>query len=111
MIIYSANEIACLEKSLPDPEMGDVYTKLRTKLNDHFTSKKNKHHAHYLFLKMRPHVGETISVYATRLREKAKQCEFGPTFDERIIEHIIQTIDNKRLFERAISKTWDLIPY
>ena len=57
MIIYSGNEIARLENSLPDPEMGDVYTKLRTKLNDHFTPKKNKHHALYLFLKMRPHVG------------------------------------------------------
>ena len=47
MIIYSGNEIARLEKSLPDPEMGDVYTKLRIKLNDHFTPKKNKHHAPY----------------------------------------------------------------
>ena len=81
---------------------------LCTKLNDHFTPKKNKHHARYLFLKMRPHVGETISVYAARLREKAKECEFGDTFDERILEHIIQTIDNKKFIERAISKTWDL---
>ena len=53
MIIYCGNEIARLEKSLPDPEMGDVYTKLCTKLNDHFTPKKSKHHARYLFLKMR----------------------------------------------------------
>ena len=108
MIICGGNEITRLEKSLPDPEMGDVYTKLRTKLNSHFTPKKNKHHARYLFLKMRPHVGETISVYAARLREKAKECEFGDTFDERILEHIIQTIDNKKLIERIISKTWDL---
>ena len=34
MIIYGENEIAPLEKSLPDPETGDVYTKLRTKLAD-----------------------------------------------------------------------------
>ena len=40
MIIYGGNEIAGLEKSLPDPEMGDVYTKLRTKLNDHFTRRR-----------------------------------------------------------------------
>ncbi|CAH3177125.1 unnamed protein product [Porites lobata] len=55
---------------------------------------------------MRPHVGETIS--AAKLREKAKECEFGDTFDERILEHIIQTIDNKKLIKRAIIKTWDL---
>ena len=108
IIIYGGKEIARLEKSLPDPETADVYLKLRTKLNDHFTPKKNKHHARYLFLKMRPHVGETTSAYAARLREKAKECEFGATFDERILEHIIQTIDNKKLIEKAISKTWDL---
>ena len=99
MIIYGENEIARLEKSLPDPETGDVYTKLRTKLNGHFTPKKNKHHGCYLFLKMRPHMGETVSECAARLREKAKECEFGDTFDERILKHIIQTIDNKKLIE------------
>ena len=53
-------------------------------------------------------MGETTTAYAARLRGKAKECEFGDTFDERILEHIIQTIDNKKLIERAISKTWDL---
>ena len=90
-IIYGGNEIARLEKSLPDPETGEVYIKLRTKLNGHFTPKKNKHLARYLFLKVRLHVGETISAYAARLREKAKGCEFGNTFDERILEHIIES--------------------
>ena len=55
-------------------------------------------------MKMRPHVGETTCTYAARLREKAKECEFGATFDKRILEHI----DNKKLIEKAISKTWDL---
>ena len=96
IIIYGENEIALLGKSLPDPETGDGYAKLRMKLNGHFTPKKNKHHARYLFLKMRPHVGLTMSAYAATLREKAKECEFADTFDERILEHIIQTIDNKK---------------
>ena len=81
----------------------DVYLKLRTKLSDHFTPKKNKHHARYLFFE-----NGATSAYAARLCEKAKECEFGTTFDERILEHIIQTIDNKKLIEKAISKTWDL---
>ena len=51
IIIYGGKEIARQEKSLPDQETADVYLKLRTKLNDHFTPKKNKHHARYLFLK------------------------------------------------------------
>ena len=77
--IYGGKEIARLEKSLPDPEIADVYLKLRTKFNDHFIPKKNEHHARYLFLKMRPHVVETTSAYVVRLREKAKECEFGTT--------------------------------
>ena len=104
ILIYGGKVIARLERSLPDPEIADVYLKLRMKLNDHFSPKKNKHHARYLFLKMRTQVGETISAYAARLREKAKECEFGTTFDERILEHIIQTIDNKKLIEKAIRR-------
>ena len=65
-----------------------VYVKLRTKLNEHFTPKKNKHHARYLFLKTRPLVGETTSAYAARRPDKAKPCEFGTTYEERILEHI-----------------------
>lgn len=76
IIIYGGKEIGRLEKSLPDPEIEDVYEKLRTKLNNHFTPKKSKHHARYLFLKMRPYVGETTGVYAARLRENAEEYTF-----------------------------------
>lgn len=50
-------------------------------------------------------MGETVGVYAARLSEKVKECEFGDTFDERIFEHIIQTTENKKLIGRAVSKT------
>ena len=46
-------------------------------------------------------------VYTLRLREKAKECKFGSTFHERISEQVIQTIDYKKLTEKAISKTGD----
>ena len=72
MIIYGGKELARLEKSLPDP-IGDLdeYEKLRKKLNDYFSPKRNKHYARYMFLKLRPLEGETTVAYATRLREKA----------------------------------------
>ena len=54
LIIYGGKEIARLEKSLPHPtDGGDNYGQLRKKLNDYFKPKKNKHHARYVFLKMR----------------------------------------------------------
>ena len=37
-------------------------------------------------------MGETTDAYAVRLREKAKECEFGDTFDEGVLEHIIHTV-------------------
>ena len=63
------------------------YEKLRKKLNAYFSPKRNKHYARYMFLKMRPLAGEATVSYAARLREKAYECEFGNTFDDRILEH------------------------
>ena len=115
LIIYGGKEISRLEKSLPDPTGEDAeslneYEKLRKKLNDYFLPKRNKHHARYIFLKSKPIAGEKTVTYATRLREKAQDCEFGSAAqcDERILEHLIQTIENESLIQRCISKGWSL---
>ena len=57
---------------------------------------------------MRPQVGETTVTYATRIKEKAHDCDFKTTQDERILEHLIQTIDNQTLIQKCISKSWTL---
>ena len=115
LIIYGGKEISRLEKSLPDPTGEDAdslneYEKLRKKLNDYFMPKRNKHHARYIFLKSKPVAGEKTVTYATRLREKAQDCEFGTVAqcDGRILEHLIQTIENESLIQRCISKGWTL---
>ena len=64
--------------------------------------KKNKHYARYVFLKTRPEVGEATVAYATRLQEKAHTCEFGDTYDKRILEHLIQTIMKQHLIQKCI---------
>ena len=87
MIIYSKSEIARLEESFPDSEDPsnevDVYQKLRVKRNAYFMPNKNIHYARYIVLKTRPETGEATVAYATRLREKAHECNFGDTYDER----------------------------
>ena len=115
LIIYGGKEIARLAKSLPDPtgetaESLNEYELLRKKLNDYFMPRRNKHHARYIFLKSKPVPGEKTVTYATRLREKAQDCEFGTATqsDERILEHLIQTIENESLIQRCISKGWNL---
>lgn len=111
LIIYGSTEVARLEKSLPNPDDGNTYEKLRTKLNNHYLPKKNKHHARYQFLKLRRNQGESTSSYVARLREKAIDCEFGNTHDDKILEHIIQTINNKPLIQTSISKAWNLTQF
>ena len=115
ILIYGGGggqEIARLDKSLPDPEDRngelDVYQKLRKKLNEYYIPKRNKHYARYMFLKMRPEKEETTVAYATRLRGKAHDCDFGSNCDDRILEHLIQIIENKILIQKCISKSWTL---
>ena len=40
--------------------------------------------------------------------KKAHECDFGTTCDERILEHIIQTIENENLIQKCIAKGWTL---
>jgi len=112
LIIYGRKEIARLEKSLPNPTVsGDDYGKLRKKLNDYFKTKKNKQHARYVFLKMRPAHGEATNAYAAHLREKANDCEFEASCDEQILEHLIQTTQNQLLIQKAINNKWNLTQF
>ena len=111
LIIYGGKDIARLAKSLPDVEEqneADCYEKLTAKLNNYFKPKKNMHHARYLFMRTRMNTNESTIAYAARVREKAVECEFGATLEDRILEHLIQTINNPTLVQKAISKTWTL---
>lgn len=113
LIIFGGRDLARLERSLPDPperegEAPDAYVKLKQKLDEHFLPQKNKHHARYVFSKIRPNSGESTAVYAARLREKATECDFGDSMEERILEHLIQTVQNETLVKKAISKRWAL---
>lgn len=104
--------MARLAKSLPDPDgEANEYEKLKAKLNGHFIPKKNKHHARYLFLKMTSTSSESTAAYAARLREKAAECEFGGNHDDRLLEHLIQTVEDQTLVQKAISKKWNLTQF
>ena len=87
----------------------DAYERFKKKLDDYFTTmKKNKHHARYMFLKMKPTEGETTTAYTARLRGKSAHCEFGDTEKERILEHLIETLNNENLVLKTINKKWSL---
>ena len=109
--IYSGKEIKKLARNLPEttPVVGDNdYKKLKRKLDNYFLPKKNKHHGRFTFSKQRPVEGESVVTYAAGLREKSKDCEFSEQTDDRILEHLIQTIKDSELVKRSIQKKWNL---
>ena len=114
---YGGPEVRRLAKYLPDPpalpardgqEAENDYQKLVRKLNIHFIPQENKHHARFCFNKETLRSQESITSYAARLREKAEKCEFGENSDDRILEHICQTISDQDLIKKCISKKWNL---
>ena len=121
LLIYGGTSIRTLDESLKDVtalpadhEQGEVlddYTKCKYKLVSYFASKRNTHHSTYLINMMRPEQKNPTMAYAARLRAQAKECDFGQVEDARILEHIIQTVSNKVLVKKAISKKWTLDRY
>ena len=107
---YAGKEIRLIIKYLPNTENNgkDSYEEVKKKLNHHFIPKQNKQHARFIFNKMRQEHEESISQYAMRLREQAETCDFENNREERILEHLIQTIDDNELITRAIQKQWNL---
>lgn len=57
---------------------------------------------------MKPKPGEPTHSYAARLREKANTCEFLDTYDDRILEHLVQTVENEVLIHKCLRKCWTL---
>ena len=46
--------------------------------------------------------------YTAQLREKSKDCKFSEQTDDRILEHLIQTVKDSELVKRSIQKKWNL---
>ena len=50
--------------------------------------------------------GESIARFTARLREKAEHCDFDD-IDDRILEHIVQHINDENLVKKTIQKKWN----
>ena len=109
LMIYGGKELAYLEKYLPEANTTlDEYERLKKKLNGYFVSKRSKYYERYLFNKTRQYNVESIRSYVTRLREQANDCDFHDDYEDRILEHLTQTIGSKTLIRKCLSKGWTL---
>ena len=112
LLIFGGRELRRLDKYLPDlADNLDEYQKIRKKLNDYYLARRNIYFERYLFLKMRPAPGERTVAYGTRLREKASESDFGDSCEDRILEHLIKTVDNQTLILKCIRKEWTLAEF
>ena len=112
LLIFGGNEITRLDKWLPDPRgKYDDFEKVKKKLTDYYVPQINKHYARYMFIKMRPKPRERIMTYYTRLREQADECDFNDSCEDRILEHLIQTVKNPQLIQKCLRKEWTLFQF
>ena len=112
LLIFGGNEITRLDKWLPDPRgQLDDYEKVKKKLNDYYVPQINKFYARYVFCKLRPKPRERIMTYYIRLREQSYECDFGDSCEDRILEHLIQTVRNTQLIQKCLRKEWTLFHF
>ena len=109
--ISGGKEIKKLAPNLPytAPVLGDDdYKKLKRKLYHHILPKKNRQHARYTFNKQKQIERKRVVTYAARLREKSQDCEFGEETEDRILQHLIQTIKDSELVKKSIQRKCNL---
>jgi len=110
LLIYGGKEIEDIEENNPDPdavEDEDAYGRLIRKLELVFLPEQNTTLATHKFRSQTQKKDENISTYATRLRKIATYCDFND--DDRMIrDQIVQTMRNRSLKIKAMSKNWNL---
>ena len=104
----SGREIRLIVEYLPSPEQNrnETFEEVKRKLNQHFIPKEKKETR--LFKRMRQLNKETISEFAMRLKEQTESCKFGNNKEDRILEQLIQTIEeNSEMRRKTIQKQWN----
>ena len=52
---------------------------------------------------------KTIVSYAARIKDQTRECEFCNQENDRILEHLIETIRDEGMAKQTIKESWDLI--
>ncbi|XP_066941051.1 uncharacterized protein [Macrobrachium rosenbergii] len=79
------------------------YDKVKQGLANCFQPKKNKEFERYEFRNVRQNRGETIDQFATRLRQKAENCEFADK-DGEIKSQVIQGCLSSKLRVKCLEE-------
>jgi hypothetical protein len=76
-------------KTLKKNDNSDTLTELYTKLSAHFVGKRSQFAEQCRFINANRLPDETIDDYHMRLRSLAAHCNYGDTFENRILERLV----------------------
>ena len=96
--------------TLPDPptqENDDAYKILIRKIDKQFLSKKNKDFARFQISELKQQNHERLAEYYAKIREIARKCEYGDHENDAIRDHLIRTMLNHRIRNKAIRENWN----
>ncbi|XP_045174571.2 uncharacterized protein LOC123535880 [Mercenaria mercenaria] len=107
LLHYGGDEIYDIAESLSTNSEELDYDTLKQKLNGYFNPKSNREFETYEFRNMVQEHCETIDQFVTRLKTKAKFCEFSDS-EREVKSQLIQGCRSNELRKRALRDDYSL---
>ena len=101
LLHFVGEDVYNIFRTLKDTGAVDNYDKAKAELTKYFQPKKNVEYEIFTFRQAKQNSAETLDMYATRLRQLARYCEF-PDIDREIKSQIIQCSSSNRLRRNAL---------
>ncbi|MES9884606.1 MAG: hypothetical protein ABW185_27490, partial [Sedimenticola sp.] len=103
LLHYAGDEVFEIHDTLPDTGDDGDYDKTKSALEKYFKPQVNKEFEIFEFRRMKQYESETVDQFATRLRQKAENCEFSDR-DSEIKSQIIQGCTSVSLRRKALKE-------
>ena len=107
LLHYAGDEVFEIYETLNMGDNDSNYDTTKTALGNYFNPKKNKEFERYEFRNIKQGQNETIDQFATRLRQKAENCDFTDK-DGEIKSQIIQGCYSHRLRTKCLEDDKEL---
>ena len=73
-------------------------------LSDYFRPSKNLPYQRHLFRQAKQSEGESVAQYVTRLRQLAKDCDYGNNVNDFIRDQVIDKCTSEKLRTRLLAE-------
>lgn len=101
--IVQAQKLKTYSLRLTLPEPAD-YAATKTALTDYFKPARNVPYQRHLFRQAKQQESETVTQYVTRLRQLARDCDFGNGTDDFIRDQVIDKCSSTPLRTKLLAE-------